>query len=212
MALVRGVPSVTIDPIMGTPEPGAANITELLMREAAGDSAARSELSERLYHELRALASRFMTKEAPGHTLQPTALANEAFIRMAGDRGSPQNLNHFLALAARHIRRILVDHARRRARVKRGGGVRPISIDSVDIETTTPGLDLLALEEAMTLLERDHPREAQVAELRFFGGLQEEAIAARLGVSLRTVQDDWRFARAKLRTLMNGEHRNGVAT
>ena len=157
-------------------------------------------LAARVYEELRALAARHMRHERPGHTLQPTALANEAYLRMqAQQHVADYGRGQFLALAARMIRRVLVDHARTRHRQKRGGAQSPVTLhDGLEV-SGRPDLDMLALHDALERLAALDPRQAEVVELRFFGGLTVEETAAVLGVSPRTVNDDWRAARAWLR-------------
>lgn len=139
-----------------------------------------------------------MRREQSGHTLQPTLLVNEAFMRMIGQRDvSWQNRAHFFAIAAQTIRRILVDHARARRRVKRDHGVR-VTLDESAAEAPQRSLDLIALDNALTKLDALSPRQARVVELRFFGGLEIEQAAAALGISPATVKRDWIFARAML--------------
>lgn len=139
-----------------------------------------------------------MRREQGGHTLQPTLLVNEAFMRMIGQRDvSWQNRAHFFAIAAQTIRRILVDHARARRRVKRDHGVR-VTLDESAAEAPQRSLDLIALDNALTKLDALSPRQARVVELRFFGGLEIEQAATALGISPATVKRDWIFARAML--------------
>jgi RNA polymerase sigma factor (TIGR02999 family) len=158
------------------------------------------------YDHLRELARAWMGRERPGHTLQPTALVHEAYLRLA-DAGTlgVDDRTGFQALAAVTMRRVLVDHARRRGRAKRGGGWRRVGLAglSADADGET---DLLALDEALTRLGAEHERAARVVELRFFGGMGVEQAAAVLGVSARTIELDWQFARAwLLRELRGGE-------
>ena len=157
------------------------------------------------YDHLLDLAEAWMRRERPGHTLQPTALVHEAFLRLA-DAGAVglDDRTRFQALAAVAMRRVLVDHARRRSRAKRGGGWRRIALDGL-AASDSEGADLLALDDALTALGAEHERAARVVELRFFGGLGVEQAAALLGCSPRTVELDWQFARAwLLRSLRGG--------
>jgi RNA polymerase sigma factor (TIGR02999 family) len=152
-----------------------------------------------VYQELRRLARRHMRRERPGHTLQTTALVHEAFLRLA-DAGLPwQDRDHFFAVAATQMRRILVDHARARMRSKRGGGARPIPLDEALAAPARNGQDLLAVDEALDRLSAHDARKGRVVELHFFGGLDYAEIARLLGVSLSTVRLDMRFAKAWLR-------------
>ncbi len=152
--------------------------------------------------ELRALAAKYLAGERPGHTLQPTALVHEAFLRLTGSPGVPADRSEFIALAATSMRRVLVDHARARRAAKRGGDRRrapPLALDGAAAKWDQPQVDLLALDEALEKLAALDPRQARIVELRFFGGLGVEAAAQVLGVSTRTVEADWRMARAWLR-------------
>lgn len=165
------------------------------------------ELGPELYAELRRLACTAMAGERPHHTLQVTALVNEAWMRLSADRRDLlSERGRYLAAAAETMRRILVDHARRRARLKRGGGTVPNSLDERFVgERTGDGLEdlvrgeeLLRLDEALEALEKEDARKAMVVEARYFLGLELEAVAAGMGVSLSTVKRDWSFARAWL--------------
>lgn len=160
-----------------------------------------SEVMPAVYQELRRLAGRYLRREQrPDHTLQTTALVHEAYLRLAGQQRSywPDRAG-FCAAAAQAIRRILIDYARRRARRKRGGAAaRRIPLDFVVPAIPTPTVDVLALDEALSRLAALAPRQARVVELRYFGGLTDDEVAGVLGVSRRTVQTDWRGARAWL--------------
>ena len=146
--------------------------------------------------ELRRLAHRYMKRERPGHTLQATALVNEAYLRLVEvKRVQWQSRAHFFAMAARMMRRILVDHARARNNSKRGGDVPRVSLDEALVVSSEPEQDLLGLDDALRRLEAVHPRKGQVVELRFFGGLSVEETAEALKVSTDTVKRDWRFAK-----------------
>jgi RNA polymerase sigma factor (TIGR02999 family) len=149
--------------------------------------------------ELHKLAGAFLRSERPGHTLQATALVNEAYLRLIDDKAVEwQNRAHFYGIAAQLMRRILVDHARRRRKLKRGGDALRVSLSAAKQVAEVPSADLLALDQALTLLSEFDARKSQIVELKFFGGLQEEAIAELLNTSLRTVQREWNLARAWL--------------
>jgi RNA polymerase sigma factor (TIGR02999 family) len=179
--------------------------TDLLIAWGKGERDACDRLMPLVYDELRRLAARYMRSERPGHTLQPTALVNEVYLRLVeSDRVKVQNRAHFFALAARMMRRMLVDAARSRRNAKRGGGIPKVSLDeALDVAGQSP-VDFVALEEALVKLEAVHPRKVQVVELRYFGGLSLEESALSLGVSTDTVKRDWRFARAWLGRELGG--------
>jgi RNA polymerase sigma factor (TIGR02999 family) len=152
-----------------------------------------------VYDQLRALAASYLRAERPDITLQPTALVHEAYLRLiANDRIDWKGKTHFLAMAATQMRRILVDHARARDAHKRGGGQRTITLDEEVLAGVKPSVSLLALDEALLRLAARSGRQARVAELKIFGGLQTREIALSVGVSERTVKEDWRVARAWL--------------
>jgi len=185
---------------MGRMASPPGEVTRLLRRIPTGDTAAREELARILHAELRGRAAVQLRRERPDHTLQPTALANEAWMRLVEEeRVECEDRTHFFALAATCIRRILVDHARRRAAVRRGGGASRVELE-LDLQ---PGgersRELLGLDDALAGLQALHERKARVVELRFFGGLTNEEIARFLGVSTGTVERDLRLARAWLR-------------
>jgi RNA polymerase sigma factor (TIGR02999 family) len=175
----------------------APRATELLRRAGQSDRVATNELFEVVYDELRRIAERFLDEERPGQTLQPTALVHEAYLRLVGTaHASWENRAHFFGAAAQAIRRILIDRARARGRIKRGNGERVQSLAVAgDLAGTAPSVDLLALDEALARLANVDAQKAKVVELRFFGGLTTEEIAAALGLSLSTVARDWQFAR-----------------
>lgn len=183
-------------------QPSPEQITLLLRRAASGEGEAANALAPLVMSELRAIAARALRRERPGHTLQPTALADEAFVRLVGDaRISWEDRSHFFGFAASAMRRLLVDHARARACDKRGGGAQRVALE--DAQPAAPSetsLDLLALDDALTKLEELAPRQGRIVELRYFGGLTSEQIAGVLGVSVRTVDGEWAMARAWLRT------------
>jgi RNA polymerase sigma factor (TIGR02999 family) len=174
-------------------------VTELLRKWSQGDEEAAAQVIPSLYDELRRLAAAQLRREQEGHTLQPTAIVHEAFLRLHGQAGLEwQNRRHFYGFAAHLIRRILVDHARQRQWAKRGGGLLRVELgEAAAAAARTP--DLLALDDALAGLEKLDPRKAAVVELRFFGGLSVEESAAYLGVSVETVGREWRRARAWLR-------------
>lgn len=176
-----------------------SHTTELLLKARSGDSGAQASLMEAVYDELRRMARHQMQKEGSNHTLQPTALVHEAFLRLVQSESIEfQDRAHFFAIAALVMRRILVDHARGRKALKRGGQAQKLQLDEVIVYTEAHSPEILALDEALEQLEKLDPRKSRIVEMRFFGGLPESEIAAALGISLRTVQREWCFARAWL--------------
>jgi RNA polymerase sigma-70 factor, ECF subfamily len=176
-------------------------ITRLLDRVTSGDQQAEAELLESLYGELHRLATRHMRGERASHTLQPTALVNEAYVRLLrGAGGKWRDRMHFLAVASTVMRRVLVDHARRRTAGKRGSGAVVIEMHEDDGAYAPSPETILAVDEALTELSVSSPRQARIVELRFFAGLTEDEIAELLGVSSRTVKRDWIVAKARLYT------------
>ena len=176
-------------------------ITQLLVDWGKGDQAALEKLMPLVYSELRRLASNYLRRERAGHTLQPTALVNEAYLKLIDQRNAKwQNRAHFFGISAQLMRRILVDHARQHQAVKRGGsGQQRVSITTVEKLAKEPEIDLLALNEALDELARMDPQQSQIVELKFFGGLSIEEIAEVLGIGHATVERDWKMARAWLR-------------
>jgi RNA polymerase sigma factor (TIGR02999 family) len=185
-----------------------SDVTRLLRRVRAGDRAALDELMPLVYGELRRIARSFMKRQRPGHTLQPTALVNEAFIKLFGSaRPDVADRAHFLALMSRVMRQVLVDHARSATADKRGGGEAHMPWDAnieVRSERGSEQLKLLDLHRALEALEREHPPLAEVVEMHYFGGLTAEEAAMALGRSVHTVRHDLRFARAWLRRVLAG--------
>jgi len=179
---------------------GQGEITRLLAEWSAGDKAALDSLIPLLYDELRRLASNYMRAERPDHLLQTTALANEAYIRLMGrDHVSCQTRNQFLAVAAQVMRRILVDYARGRDRIKRGDGAATLSLDDAAALSDHRAEELIAIDLALENLNSFDSRKARVFELRYFGGMSVEEVADALRVSPVTVARDWRMAKAWLR-------------
>ncbi len=174
-------------------------VTDLLVAWGGGEEAALAALVPLVHDELRRLASQQMRAEGPGHTLQTTALVNEAYLRLVDlKRIQWRDRAHFFAMSARLMRRILVDHARARNVQKRGGGTQRVSLDEITIVAGDRGPDLEALDGALHRLAAVDPRQSQIVELRFFGGLDVADTAQALGVSSVTVMRDWRVAKAWL--------------
>ena len=179
--------------------PADDEVTRLLAELRQGDGEALDRLVPIVHDELRVIAARLLRRESPGHTLQPTDLVHEAYLRLAGGPSAdPESRAHFLAIAARAMRQLLVDHARRRNAAKRGGGVVPVRITSEQVGVDLSFDELLALDDALEHLAAFDPRLRQVVECRFFGGLTEQETADALGVTTRTIQRDWVKARAWL--------------
>lgn len=169
-----------------------------------------SELFPMVYGELRRVAGRYLRRERRNHTLQPTALVHEAWMKLQNDRGVEwQGRTQGLALGAQAMRRLLVDHGRHQKREKRGGGAAPVALDDLLVAASTgavPVEDLLTLEAALTRLEAVDPRGAQVVTLRFYSGMSSAEVAEHLGLSVRTVEGDWTHARAWLKREISGDH------
>src|SRR2546428_346306 len=180
-------------------------VTELLVRWSQGDDAALAELTPLVYGELRRLAHRQMGGERPGHTLQTTALVNEAYLRLA-DQTKPrwQNRAHFFAVAARAMRQILVSYARSQQSQKRGGGAFKVDLDEAALVSPEESKEIVDLHEALEQLSALDSRKAQVVELKYFGGLKYDEMAEVLKISPVTVRRDWRFAKAWLYTQLHG--------
>ena len=181
------------------------NITHLLKEWSDGDQRALDRLTPLVYEELRQQAARYLRRERAGHSLQATALIHEAFLRLIDVKDVRwQNRAHFFAIAANLMRRILVDHARRRDAEKRGGSQILLTLDDAFAAAEQPDVDLLAIDEALNRLAIIDAQQARVVELRFFSGLTVEETAAALGVSPKTVKRDWSVARAWLRREIGG--------
>lgn len=180
-------------------EPPDREVTALLQRWSGGEQEALEKLIPLVYEKLRQLASSRLRAERSGHTLQPTALVHEAYLRLVGQKKVAwQNRSHFYGIAAQMMRRILVDHARRRGAAKREGGARLI-VTLEEVGAPDSDIELLALDRALSDLGRLDPRQARIVELRFFGGLSVEETAEVAGVSTATVKREWRTARAFLK-------------
>lgn len=188
-----------------TASPSSHRVTELLVRWREGDRLALGELMPLVYDELHRLAARYMRGERPGHTLQTSDLVNEAYLRLAGHEEMQwQNRAHFFAVAAQAMRRILVDHARRRGNQKRGGGAHRVVLDEALIVSDERAAEVVALDDALARLSEIAPRKSQLVELRFFGGLSIEEAAEVLKVSPGTAMRDWTFTKAWLRKEIAG--------
>lgn len=178
---------------------GAPEVTRLLEAWGQGDRLALEKLTQLVYEELRRLAHRYMSGQRADHTLQTTALVNEAYLRLAGQQ-QPNfaNRSHFLAVAARAMRQILVDHAKATLRDKRGAGAKAIELDEAALLSPEPTREIVDLNEALEKLAVLDARKANVVELSYFGGLKQEEIAEALNISIVTVRRDWTFSRAWL--------------
>ncbi len=186
-----------------TNPPSTHRVTRLLAAWREGDSAATEELMAAVYEELRRIARGYLHRERGGHTLQPTALVHEAYLQLADDTQIHwRNRAHFYGIAARIMRRILVDHARAHAAAKRGGDAEKLPLDAVGEIAAPGGVDYLALDDALQRLVQVGPRLSEIVELKFFGGLTAREIAEFLQVSERTVLGDWKFARSWLKREM----------
>jgi RNA polymerase sigma factor (TIGR02999 family) len=181
-------------------------VTQWLLDWGRSDKRGLDQMLPVLYEELRRLASHYLSLEATGHTLQPTALVHEAYFRLVDQRRVDwRNRAQFLGLAANMLRRILVNHARDRAAQKRGGGVAAVSLSLVEAPSGRPDIELIALEDALQRLAALDERKSKVVELKFFGGLTIEEIAEVLQISAATVEREWAFARAWLYEAIEGK-------
>jgi RNA polymerase sigma-70 factor, ECF subfamily len=190
--------------------PSKLEVTQLLKAWGSGDDKALERLTPVVENELHRLAHRCMARENPGHTLQTTALVNEVYLRLVDIHAVDwHDRAHFFAISARMMRRILTDFARSRNYQKRGGGAVQVSFDEALVVIPEKNADILALDEALTRFAEVYPRQSQVVELRFFGGLEVEEAAEALKVSPETVKRDWRFAKSWLLRAMSGEKADG---
>jgi RNA polymerase sigma-70 factor (ECF subfamily) len=176
----------------------STDVTLLLHGVARGDQDALARLMPLVYGQLRKLAAHCMPSERSDHTLQPTALVHEAYMVLVKQRVGWQNKAHFFAVAARLMRRILIDHARGHLRDKRGGGERPVPLDEALVFAPEQSSELVKLDQSLERLAKLDPRQSKIVELRFFGGLTVEQTAAVLGISEKTVKRDWSMAKAWL--------------
>jgi len=181
-------------------------VTQLLSDLAGGNRAVVDELTPLVYHELKRIAGSQLRSERPGHTLQATALVNEAYLKLIDQRGvSWQNRAHFFGIASQMMRRILLDYAKAARRDKRGGGAHKTSLDEALVVAEDRASDLVRIDEALTRLEQLDPRQAKVVEHRFFGGLTVEETAEAMGISAPTVKREWAMARAWLHRELGAE-------
>jgi RNA polymerase sigma factor (TIGR02999 family) len=189
------------------PSAPVPDLTRLLVEWRTGNRDALDQLMPLVYRELQTLASRYLSRERAGHTLQATALVNEAYLKLIDQRNVQwQNRAHFLGIAARLMRRILIDHARRRGRAKRGSAATHITLVEGLAASEPRDIDAIALDDALVALEKLDPQQAQMVELRFFGGLTVDETAEVLGISEGTVKREWRVAKAWLyRHIQTGE-------
>lgn len=195
---------------MQAAEPGA--VTRLLLDLRAGRRDALDALLPLVYEDLHRRAARYLRRERAGHTLQPTALVHEAYLRLVDQRQVEwQDRGHFFAVAAQAMRRILVDHARTHQRDKRGGGVQKETLDENSAISYERSIELLAVDEALTRLETLDPQQSRLVELRYFAGLTIEETAHVLGVSMATVKREWSVARAWLFAAISGTSTTGAA-
>ncbi len=182
------------------------DFTEILKRVQQEGDTGYEMLLPLLYDELKGMAGSYLRHERQNHTLQPTALVHEAYMKLVHKSGQKlENRRHFLAIAARAMRQILVDYARSQKAVKRGGGALKLTIDENNAPSTESDIDLISLSDAITELEKFDVRKAKVVEMRFLGGLTHREIALELNISHKTVEADWYFARAWLRRAMGGD-------
>jgi RNA polymerase sigma-70 factor (ECF subfamily) len=191
---------------MAQMDPSPHEVTQLLVAWTNGDQGARDQLMSVVYQELHRLAHHYMKRESPGHTLQTSALVNEAFLKLIDQRNVQwRNRAHFFGIAAQMMRRILVDYARQRRYAKRGGDARQVTLNDDLIVTDQRSADVVALDEALIELANIDDRKSKVVELRFFGGLSIEEAAEVLAVSPGTVMRDWTLAKAWLQRAMTAK-------
>ena len=176
-----------------------SEITQILQAVGRGEARASEDLLPLVYHDLRRHAARQMAREAAGQTLQPTALLHEAWLRLTGDgQGQWQNRAHFYGAASEAMRRILIENARRKSRLKRGGGQVRVDIEHVELAATTPDEKILLINEALERLQTHDAEKARVVVLKFFGGHTNQEVAESLGLTERTVERHWAYAKAWL--------------
>jgi RNA polymerase sigma-70 factor (ECF subfamily) len=196
-------------PVFSEP-PSKAGVTQLLKAWSEGDDVALKQLTPVVENELRRIAHRCMIRENPDHILQSAALVNEVYLRLVDIQAvSWHDRAHFFAMCARMMRRILTDYARSRNYQKRGGGVVHLTLDEGLLVTPEKQADIMALDEALSQFALGYPRQSQVVELRFFGGLEVDEVAETLKISAVTVKRDWKFAKAWLLRAISGEVRDG---
>jgi RNA polymerase sigma factor (TIGR02999 family) len=184
-----------------------SDATVLLAAVEQGDPIAADRLLDLLYEELRHLATSKMAHEAPGHTLQPTALVHEAWLRLVSSKNPRfENRAHFFSAAAEAMRRILIDRARRKLTVRRGGGFERVELEGQDLAAPAADEQLLAVHEVLNILANDHPMQAEVVKLRYFVGMTNEETAEALGLSVATIKNYWTFARTWIFTEMNSSY------
>lgn len=190
------------------------DVSIILEKVRAGDGQAHDELISIIYEELRHIAGSLMRRERPDHTLAPTAVVHEAVIRLLGEKVFEKSEDRSLlfASAARAMREVLIDHARKRAAGRRGGGWKRLPLDAVVDDIEAQGMDILAIHEALDRLAVLNPRQSQVVTLRYFGGMTVPEVAAALGVAVVTVERDWRLARAWLQGQLREGHANDAGT
>ena len=186
------------------PDLGPRDVTTLLRAWSDGDLRARDQLMPVIYEDLHRRAAAYLRRERRDHTLQPTALVHEAYLRLVDQRAAWKNRAHFLGVAAQMMRRVLVDHARRGKMAKRSGRWVRVTLDERVAGMPAPDVELLDLDAALTRLATFNPRKSQIAELRFFGGLSLKETGHVLGLSIATVERDWQAARAWLVSAMKG--------
>ena len=185
------------------PTPSPQEVTQLLADWGKGDRSALDKLFPLVHSELRRIAQRQMSQERPGHTLQATALVNEAYLKLSGQQGFDwQNRAHFFAVCAQVMRHILIDHARAHARDKRGGGAVKVSLNDALVVVEDQNAHFIALDEALRVLERLDPQKGKIVELRYFGGLSVDEAAEVMNISPRTVRREWQRAKAWLYRMM----------
>lgn len=191
---------------MSTEQSNDCDLNELLTRASSGDQSAAAVFMQSLYDDFRRVAAAQLRREPPGHTLQPTALVHEAFLRLIDQsRVNWQGRTHFIAVGAQAMRRILVDHARAARRTKRGGGRHRVELDDRMTVSPRDNDDVVAIDDALEALAELDPRQAKMVELRFFGGMTNDEVAQVLGVSRATIDRQWRAVKAWLRQQLQGD-------